>query len=171
MLPALLLLSLHSPRRLWPLWQPTDERSWVYSPLHYSAQLHSVSDEESDTVSVQEARAGCPVGQGRTLRSLCKLALQGELLWPLCSMGLLHGRGGALPQLGSALWQQVRAAALAETPSARQGLSAVKARGSEVLQTCCCYWDAKEASCPLRARCGSGDLAGLRPDAEQMHGC
>ncbi|XP_039942833.1 phosphatidylinositol 4-phosphate 5-kinase type-1 gamma isoform X7 [Hirundo rustica] len=28
---------------------PTDERSWVYSPLHYSAQLHSVSDEESDT--------------------------------------------------------------------------------------------------------------------------
>uniref|UniRef100_A0A8B9V8I0 Phosphatidylinositol-4-phosphate 5-kinase type 1 gamma n=1 Tax=Anas zonorhyncha TaxID=75864 RepID=A0A8B9V8I0_9AVES len=82
---------------------PTDERSWVYSPLHYSAQLHSVSDEESDTVSVQEARAGCPVGQGRTLRSLCKLALPGELLWPLCSMGLLHGHGGALPQLGSAL--------------------------------------------------------------------
>ncbi|XP_039552769.1 phosphatidylinositol 4-phosphate 5-kinase type-1 gamma isoform X6 [Passer montanus] len=28
---------------------PTDERSWVYSPLHYSTQLHSVSDEESDT--------------------------------------------------------------------------------------------------------------------------
>ncbi|XP_009871808.1 PREDICTED: phosphatidylinositol 4-phosphate 5-kinase type-1 gamma, partial [Apaloderma vittatum] len=28
---------------------PADERSWVYSPLHYSAQLHSVSDEESDT--------------------------------------------------------------------------------------------------------------------------
>ncbi|NWR93426.1 PI51C kinase, partial [Furnarius figulus] len=28
---------------------PTDERSWVYSPLHYSAQLHSVSDEASDT--------------------------------------------------------------------------------------------------------------------------
>ncbi|XP_074926933.1 phosphatidylinositol 4-phosphate 5-kinase type-1 gamma isoform X5 [Chelonoidis abingdonii] len=28
---------------------PTDERSWVYSPLHYSAQVHSVSDEESDT--------------------------------------------------------------------------------------------------------------------------
>lgn len=53
LLPALLLLSLHSPCRLWPLWQPTDERSWVYSPLHYSAQLHSVSDEESDTVSVQ----------------------------------------------------------------------------------------------------------------------
>ncbi|KAM9369035.1 phosphatidylinositol 4-phosphate 5-kinase type-1 gamma [Phaethornis superciliosus] len=36
---------------------PTDERSWVYSPLHYSAQLHSVSDEESDTVSVQETCA------------------------------------------------------------------------------------------------------------------
>uniref|UniRef100_A0A8B9E769 Phosphatidylinositol-4-phosphate 5-kinase type 1 gamma n=1 Tax=Anser cygnoides TaxID=8845 RepID=A0A8B9E769_ANSCY len=150
---------------------PTDERSWVYSPLHYSAQLHSVSDEESDTVSVQETRAGCPVGQGRTLRSLCKLALQRELLWPLCSMGLLHGRGGALPQLGSALWQQVRSAALAETRSARQGLSAVKARGSEVLQMCCCYWDAKQASFPLRARCGSGDLAGLRPDAERTHGC
>ncbi|CAM5177208.1 unnamed protein product [Eretmochelys imbricata] len=28
---------------------PTDERSWVYSPLHYSTQVHSVSDEESDT--------------------------------------------------------------------------------------------------------------------------
>ncbi|XP_077188296.1 phosphatidylinositol 4-phosphate 5-kinase type-1 gamma isoform X3 [Paroedura picta] len=28
---------------------PTDERSWVYSPLHYSPQVHSVSDEESDT--------------------------------------------------------------------------------------------------------------------------
>lgn len=62
LLPALLLLSLHSPRRLWPLWQPTDERSWVYSPLHYSAQLHSVSDEESDTVSAQGTCAGCPVG-------------------------------------------------------------------------------------------------------------
>uniref|UniRef100_A0A670K159 Phosphatidylinositol-4-phosphate 5-kinase type 1 gamma n=1 Tax=Podarcis muralis TaxID=64176 RepID=A0A670K159_PODMU len=30
---------------------PTDERSWVYSPLHYNTQIHSVSDEESDTVS------------------------------------------------------------------------------------------------------------------------
>ncbi|XP_036168840.1 phosphatidylinositol 4-phosphate 5-kinase type-1 gamma isoform X11 [Myotis myotis] len=28
---------------------PTDERSWVYSPLHYSAQAHSASDGESDT--------------------------------------------------------------------------------------------------------------------------
>ncbi|XP_038239692.1 phosphatidylinositol 4-phosphate 5-kinase type-1 gamma isoform X5 [Dermochelys coriacea] len=28
---------------------PTDERSWIYSPLHYSTQVHSVSDEESDT--------------------------------------------------------------------------------------------------------------------------
>ncbi|XP_061456477.1 phosphatidylinositol 4-phosphate 5-kinase type-1 gamma isoform X7 [Rhineura floridana] len=28
---------------------PTDERSWVYSPLHYNTQIHSVSDEESDT--------------------------------------------------------------------------------------------------------------------------
>uniref|UniRef100_A0A8C0IT52 Phosphatidylinositol-4-phosphate 5-kinase type 1 gamma n=1 Tax=Chelonoidis abingdonii TaxID=106734 RepID=A0A8C0IT52_CHEAB len=42
---------------------PTDERSWVYSPLHYSAQVHSVSDEESDTVSVQESFDGCPEGQ------------------------------------------------------------------------------------------------------------
>uniref|UniRef100_A0A8D0HIA2 Phosphatidylinositol-4-phosphate 5-kinase type 1 gamma n=1 Tax=Sphenodon punctatus TaxID=8508 RepID=A0A8D0HIA2_SPHPU len=33
---------------------PTDDRSWVYSPLHYSTQVHSVSDEESDTVSAQE---------------------------------------------------------------------------------------------------------------------
>ncbi|XP_071584231.1 phosphatidylinositol 4-phosphate 5-kinase type-1 gamma isoform X5 [Heliangelus exortis] len=49
---------------------PTDERSWVYSPLHYSAQLHSVSDEESDTVSVQETCAwwvevGAPSAQLR----------------------------------------------------------------------------------------------------------
>ncbi|XP_058019484.1 phosphatidylinositol 4-phosphate 5-kinase type-1 gamma isoform X4 [Ahaetulla prasina] len=28
---------------------PTDERSWVYSPLHYNTQIQSVSDEESDT--------------------------------------------------------------------------------------------------------------------------
>ncbi|XP_069505531.1 phosphatidylinositol 4-phosphate 5-kinase type-1 gamma isoform X2 [Ambystoma mexicanum] len=28
---------------------PPDERSWVYSPLHYTAPVHSVSDEESDT--------------------------------------------------------------------------------------------------------------------------
>lgn len=122
LLPALLLLSLHSPRRLWPFWQPTDERSWVYSPLHYSAQLHSVSDEESDTVSVQETCAGCPVGRGRSLRSLCKLTLQRELLWPLHSAGLLHGCGRALLHLVSALWQQARSPVLAETRSAQQGL-------------------------------------------------
>uniref|UniRef100_A0A8C0EWC3 Phosphatidylinositol-4-phosphate 5-kinase type 1 gamma n=1 Tax=Bubo bubo TaxID=30461 RepID=A0A8C0EWC3_BUBBB len=58
---------------------PTDERSWVYSPLHYSAQLHSVSDEESDTVSVQETCAGCPVGRGRSLR--CAAAQHGALAW------------------------------------------------------------------------------------------
>ncbi|KAF3829599.1 hypothetical protein GH733_003863 [Mirounga leonina] len=29
---------------------PTDERSWVYSPLHYSAHAHPASDGESDTV-------------------------------------------------------------------------------------------------------------------------
>ncbi|KAG8594309.1 hypothetical protein GDO81_001147 [Engystomops pustulosus] len=28
---------------------PPDDRSWVYSPLHYSPQVQSVSDEESDT--------------------------------------------------------------------------------------------------------------------------
>ncbi|XP_023099533.1 phosphatidylinositol 4-phosphate 5-kinase type-1 gamma isoform X8 [Felis catus] len=28
---------------------PADERSWVYSPLHYSAQVHPASDGESDT--------------------------------------------------------------------------------------------------------------------------
>nr|XP_036874210.1 phosphatidylinositol 4-phosphate 5-kinase type-1 gamma isoform X3 [Manis javanica] len=28
---------------------PTDERSWVYSPLHYSVQAHPASDGESDT--------------------------------------------------------------------------------------------------------------------------
>lgn len=28
---------------------PTDERSWVYSPLHYSTQAHPASDGESDT--------------------------------------------------------------------------------------------------------------------------
>lgn len=41
--------------------QPTDERSWVYSPLHYSAR--PASDGESDTVSPQagwEDKAGAP---------------------------------------------------------------------------------------------------------------
>lgn len=100
LLPALLLLSLHSPCRLWPLWQPTDERSWVYSPLHYSAQLHSVSDEESDTVSVQQPCAGCLVGQGQSLCSLCKVSLASG------SVGLLHGCGRARLPLRSALcWQ------------------------------------------------------------------
>ncbi|XP_059687637.1 phosphatidylinositol 4-phosphate 5-kinase type-1 gamma [Gavia stellata] len=101
---------------------PTDERSWVYSPLHYSAQLHSVSDEESDTVSVQETCAGCPVGRGWSLCSLCKVSLQGEPLWPLRSMGLLHGCSRDLLHLASALWQQARSPALAETRSAQQGL-------------------------------------------------
>ncbi|GAB5567539.1 phosphatidylinositol 4-phosphate 5-kinase type-1 gamma isoform X6 [Prionailurus iriomotensis] len=32
-----------------PALQPADERSWVYSPLHYSAQVHPASDGESDT--------------------------------------------------------------------------------------------------------------------------
>ncbi|XP_075058167.1 phosphatidylinositol 4-phosphate 5-kinase type-1 gamma-like [Mixophyes fleayi] len=30
---------------------PPDDRSWVYSPLHYNTQVQSVLDEESDTVS------------------------------------------------------------------------------------------------------------------------
>uniref|UniRef100_A0A8C5KPP1 1-phosphatidylinositol-4-phosphate 5-kinase n=1 Tax=Jaculus jaculus TaxID=51337 RepID=A0A8C5KPP1_JACJA len=37
---------------------PTDERSWVYSPLHYSAQAQPASDGESDTVSVAGLTAG-----------------------------------------------------------------------------------------------------------------
>uniref|UniRef100_A0A803VTJ1 Phosphatidylinositol-4-phosphate 5-kinase type 1 gamma n=2 Tax=Ficedula albicollis TaxID=59894 RepID=A0A803VTJ1_FICAL len=60
---------------------PTDERSWVYSPLHYSAQLHSVSDEESDTVSVQEPCAGCPVGKVRVCAPSARSA------WPLAVWG------------------------------------------------------------------------------------
>ncbi|XP_023393884.1 phosphatidylinositol 4-phosphate 5-kinase type-1 gamma [Pteropus vampyrus] len=32
-----------------PALQPADERSWVYSPLHYSTQAHPASDGESDT--------------------------------------------------------------------------------------------------------------------------
>ncbi|XP_054030853.1 phosphatidylinositol 4-phosphate 5-kinase type-1 gamma isoform X3 [Dryobates pubescens] len=59
---------------------PTDERSWVYSPLHYSAQLHSVSDEESDTVSAQGTGAGCPVGRGQSCRSLRRGSLRREPL-------------------------------------------------------------------------------------------
>uniref|UniRef100_A0A8C3GY21 Phosphatidylinositol-4-phosphate 5-kinase type 1 gamma n=1 Tax=Corvus moneduloides TaxID=1196302 RepID=A0A8C3GY21_CORMO len=79
---------------------PTDERSWVYSPLHYSAQLHSVSDEESDTVSVQQPCAGCPVGRGQSLCSLCKISLASG------SLGLLHGCSRARLPPGSALcWQ------------------------------------------------------------------
>uniref|UniRef100_A0A8C5U010 Phosphatidylinositol-4-phosphate 5-kinase type 1 gamma n=2 Tax=Passeriformes TaxID=9126 RepID=A0A8C5U010_9PASS len=79
---------------------PTDERSWVYSPLHYSAQLHSVSDEESDTVSVQQPCAGCPVGQGRSLCSLYKVILASG------NVGLLHGCSRARLSLKPALcWQ------------------------------------------------------------------
>uniref|UniRef100_A0A8C0QQX4 PIPK domain-containing protein n=1 Tax=Canis lupus familiaris TaxID=9615 RepID=A0A8C0QQX4_CANLF len=43
---------------------PTDERSWVYSPLHYSAHAHPASDGESDTVSAPRSASGqrtaCP---------------------------------------------------------------------------------------------------------------
>lgn len=48
-----------------PALQPTDERSWVYSPLHYSAQAHSASDGESDTVSVPMAYVGLRAPQGQ----------------------------------------------------------------------------------------------------------
>uniref|UniRef100_A0A2I2ZXT6 Phosphatidylinositol-4-phosphate 5-kinase type 1 gamma n=1 Tax=Gorilla gorilla gorilla TaxID=9595 RepID=A0A2I2ZXT6_GORGO len=39
---------------------PTDERSWVYSPLHYSAQAPPASDGESDTVSAAQVRPPVP---------------------------------------------------------------------------------------------------------------
>uniref|UniRef100_A0A803YHT3 Phosphatidylinositol-4-phosphate 5-kinase type 1 gamma n=1 Tax=Meleagris gallopavo TaxID=9103 RepID=A0A803YHT3_MELGA len=71
---------------------PTDERSWVYSPLHYSAQLHSVSDEESDTVSVRETRAGCLLCHGHSVGSL-----QAELA---------EGAAVASVQLGALAWLQ-----------------------------------------------------------------
>uniref|UniRef100_A0A2K5PKY6 Phosphatidylinositol-4-phosphate 5-kinase type 1 gamma n=1 Tax=Cebus imitator TaxID=2715852 RepID=A0A2K5PKY6_CEBIM len=41
---------------------PTDERSWVYSPLHYSTQAPPASDGESDTVSVAQVRPLAPRG-------------------------------------------------------------------------------------------------------------
>lgn len=44
--------------------QPTDERSWVYSPLHYSAHAHPASDGESDTVSAPAARHALGRGLG-----------------------------------------------------------------------------------------------------------
>lgn len=40
-----------------PALQPADERSWVYSPLHYSTQAPPASDGESDTVSAPTARS------------------------------------------------------------------------------------------------------------------
>lgn len=43
-----------------PALQPADERSWVYSPLHYSTQAHPASDGESDTVSAPTAHQSGP---------------------------------------------------------------------------------------------------------------
>uniref|UniRef100_A0A8D2QAC3 Phosphatidylinositol-4-phosphate 5-kinase type 1 gamma n=1 Tax=Zonotrichia albicollis TaxID=44394 RepID=A0A8D2QAC3_ZONAL len=90
---------------------PTDERSWVYSPLHYSTQLHSVSDEESDTVSVQEPCVGArwslavcapPAGSARPLAAWgsCTAAAEpgcpsGQLCWH--SPGLLSRDCGLSP--------------------------------------------------------------------------
>ncbi|VFV36332.1 phosphatidylinositol-4-phosphate 5-kinase type-1 [Lynx pardinus] len=46
---------------------PADERSWVYSPLHYSAQVHPASDGESDTVSApRPATPGASRAPGQT---------------------------------------------------------------------------------------------------------
>ncbi|XP_045400739.1 phosphatidylinositol 4-phosphate 5-kinase type-1 gamma isoform X1 [Lemur catta] len=45
---------------------PTDERSWVYSPLHYSTQAHPASDGESDTDSTPFL---CPAVWRVTIRS------------------------------------------------------------------------------------------------------
>ncbi|XP_073180634.1 phosphatidylinositol 4-phosphate 5-kinase type-1 gamma isoform X2 [Lepidochelys kempii] len=87
---------------------PTDERSWVYSPLHYSTQVHSVSDEESDTVSVQESFDVHPEGQA--LNMGC-----GARIW-FGALGLGFSRGGTrmagvvLLHLRLALWQQARSA-------------------------------------------------------------
>lgn len=147
LLPALLLLSLHSPRRLWPLWQPTDERSWVYSPLHYSAQLHSVSDEESDTVSVPETRAGCPLRHGQSWGSL-----QAELA---------EGAAVASVQLGAVAWlRRSPGAALAagelccagrEPIQLNRGLSAGKAWGLQVLQAWRRCWGMQSKQAALLA--------------------
>lgn len=49
-----------------PALQPADERSWVYSPLHYSTQAPPASDGESDTVSVPTARQPGPADAPRT---------------------------------------------------------------------------------------------------------
>ncbi|XP_024058993.1 phosphatidylinositol 4-phosphate 5-kinase type-1 gamma isoform X4 [Terrapene carolina triunguis] len=89
---------------------PTDERSWVYSPLHYSTQVHSVSDEESDTVSVQESFDGRP--EGRALNVGCGASMRFGAL----GLGLASAAGGTcmagvvLLHLRSALRQQARAA-------------------------------------------------------------
>ena len=66
--------------------QPTDERSWVYSPLHYSAHAHPASDGESDTVSAPAARHAWGRGLGPP-------ALP-HLPWDRRGHGGLGGRGG-----------------------------------------------------------------------------
>uniref|UniRef100_A0A8C3HV70 Phosphatidylinositol-4-phosphate 5-kinase type 1 gamma n=1 Tax=Chrysemys picta bellii TaxID=8478 RepID=A0A8C3HV70_CHRPI len=89
---------------------PTDERSWVYSPLHYSTQVHSVSDEESDTVSVQESSDGRP--EGRALNVGCGASMR----FGAPGLGLASAAGGTcmagvvLLHLRSGLRQQARAA-------------------------------------------------------------
>lgn len=51
--------------------QPTDERSWVYSPLHYSAHARPASDGQSDTVSAPAARRARAGVSGRPRGRTC----------------------------------------------------------------------------------------------------
>ncbi|TKC43681.1 hypothetical protein EI555_003763, partial [Monodon monoceros] len=62
---------------------PTDERSWVYSPLHYSTQAHPASDGESDTVSAPRLASRAHSG----LRPVA-LAKEGLRAWPPGTPGL-----------------------------------------------------------------------------------
>ncbi|XP_029072354.1 phosphatidylinositol 4-phosphate 5-kinase type-1 gamma isoform X1 [Monodon monoceros] len=73
---------------------PTDERSWVYSPLHYSTQAHPASDGESDTVSAPRLASRAHSG----LRPVA-LAKEGLRAWPPGTPGLT---GKLRPRVGGA---------------------------------------------------------------------